>query len=79
MSDHFPVSVLLDLGKVNTCSWDARDDTSPKQYEWIDFKLLLELINSNDWSLVYGLNDVNDTFSKFISDMTWLREEATKI
>ena len=26
--DHFMVSVLQDLGRVNTHSWDARDDTS---------------------------------------------------
>ena len=72
------MSVFLDLGGVNTRSWDARDDTSHKRYEWIDFKLLRELINSNDWSLVYDSNDVNDAFSKFISDMTRLWEEGTK-
>ena len=71
------MSVLLDLGRVYTRSWDARDDTSHKRFEWIDFKPLRELINSNYWSLVYGSNDVNAAFSKFISDILRLREEAT--
>ncbi|XP_065582319.1 uncharacterized protein LOC136041561 [Artemia franciscana] len=62
---------------VNARSWDARDDTSHKQFEWIDVMLLRELINSNDWSLFYGSNDVNVAFSSFISDMIRLREEAT--
>ena len=72
MSDHFLVSVLLDLGGVNICFWDARDETSHKQFEWIDFKLLHKLINSNNLSLVYGSNYVNVAFSKFISDMMFM-------
>ena len=77
MSDHFPVSVLLNLNNSNKQHRDSTMDNSKKRYTWIDCKVLRQLIGDHDWSSVYGSDDANAAFSDFIDQMMRLRDRAS--
>ena len=78
MSDHFPVSVVLDVAQSLSQPPFKKhgNKNSYQQKKLIDFKLLRELIDNKDWTPIFDSNDVNDAFSKFIHDMMQLRDQA---